>query len=216
VPPGDLSPLRQPQGATMSKPLIYRTLEGVEVPYGPVSRKALGQINIDFPTNAQPPTYEVVTVTDEVVLFPHDEESIKSESATPKEKAAWVAYLAEKAEQVERNNEETIRACFVLGIKHDLLPLPEDDSWLEPYRYLGMTIPENPFDLKLFWLFQEVVKTQHDVYALTKEILGAAGAYLGMRAAVANTFRGEVGKRNGADAREPDESATTEQQRVVA
>lgn len=200
----------------MSKPLIYRTLEGVEVPYGPVSRKVIGQINTDYPTNAQPPSYSMETVTGEIATFPHDETSIESASATPEEKAAWVAYLAKKAEQVERNNQETIRACFVLGIKHDLLPLPEDDAWLAPYRYLGMTIPENPFDLKLFWLFQEVVKTEHDVYGLTREILGAAGAYLGMRAAVASTFRGEMGKRNGADAREPDNATTGEPQGMVA
>lgn len=196
-----------------TKPLTYLTLEGVEVPYGLISTRIAGDLELKYPTDASPPTYKVESITGDTVEFPHDEESIESESATPEEKTAWAEYLIRKAEQTKRYNEEMVRACFLLGIK---LSLPEDDSWLAPYRYLRLDIPEDPHDLKLFWLFKEVVKAEYDIYELTKVILGAAGAYLGMRAVAANTFRSALGQPNGAETAGPDEAVAEEQQGVVA
>lgn len=197
----------------MTKPLVYHTLEGIEVPYGPVSSKLVGVIDTKYPTDVDPPTYRFEDVTGDFIEAPHDEETIKDERTTPEEKAAWVAYEAEKARLVKIHNEEMIRLCFLQGIK---LQLPEDDSWLDTHRYLGADIPEEPHDLRLYWLFTEVVKTEYDIYELTRKIMSAAGAYLGMRAVAASTFRGEMGQRNGADSGESSEPVTEEQQGMVA
>lgn len=197
----------------MTKPLTYHTLEGIEVPYGPVSSRLIGLIDTQYPTDIDPPTYKFVDVTGEIQELPHDATSIESENTTDEEKKAWDDYLAEKDRLIKKHNEELIRLCFLKGIK---LSLPEDESWLEDHRYLKVPIPENPQDLKLLWLFTEVVKVEHDIYQLTRAILGAANAYLGMRAVAASTFPGSVGQRNGTDASEPDEATADNEQGVVA
>lgn len=196
-----------------AKPLIYRTLEGMEVPYGPVSTKLTALVDIKYPTDVPPPTYRIETITDDFEEHPHDAESIKSESTTDQERAAWAAYEAEKERLTKKHNEELIRVCFLQGIK---LALPDDDSWLDPHRYLGADIPEDPHDLRLYWLFTEVVKTDHDIYNLARAILGAANAYLGMRAVAASTFRGALGRTGGADASGTDDEDSAGEQGMVA
>lgn len=201
---------------TATKPLIYWTVEGIQIPYGPVSSKLIGMVGAKYPTDVPPPTYKFKDVTEENIEMPHDEESIKSDGTPESEKLAWAAYLVEKERLLAKHNEEIIRVCLLQGVK---LSPPEDDSWLDAYRYLEVDIPDpidNPHDFKLFWLFTEVLKSEHDTYELTRSIMNGANSLREMRAVAASTFLDSVGKRNGADLGATSSEDSREQQGVVA
>lgn len=206
------------QGATINmttavKPLIYRTVEGIEVPYGPISAKLIGMVSAKYPTDtAKPPTYKFVDVTEEVQELPHDEDSIESEDTSPEDKAAWDVYQAEKINLIRKHNDEITRACLLYGVK---LPLPDDDAWLDPLRYLEIDIPdrdESPHDFLLFWLFTEILKTPYDIEELTNAIISGGRVLREMRAVAASTFpgslvngnRGDSSATNGEDTAEPE------------
>lgn len=204
------------------KPLIYKTLEGREVPYFPVSRRITAAVASRFPTTATPPTYQVPILGGEAGYLdvPHDKDSIKDDATPQEEKDAWKQYLVDKYLQDAAREVESVRVLLLEGVN---LELPESDGWLRRQKRRGAEVPEPPDtsemesdegeealesyedELFVYWLQTEVLKTKHDVTACALAILNAETGYLGLRDAASATFRGTVGQPNGADAKATDE-----------
>lgn len=217
------------------KPLIYKTLEGREVPYFPVSRRITAPIASRFPTTATPPTYKVPILGGEAGYeeFPHDEDSIKDKATPQEEKDAWQQYLFDKAVQDSRRSGEMVRVLLLEGVD---LRLPDDNAWFKRQKRRGAEVPESPDTSKMepeeaeeaeelhqdelfvYWLRTEVLKTDYDVNTLALAILNAQDGYLGLRDAASATFRGALGQSNGADAKathDPDGSGGGQAEQVM-
>lgn len=46
------------------------------------------------------------------------------------------------------------------------IPAPEDDSWLETYKMLGLAVPRTPAERKLAWINTHAIVTAGDMLAL--------------------------------------------------
>lgn len=200
------------------KPLIYKTLEGREVPYFPVSQRITAAVAVRFPTTATPPTYKVPILGGEAGYeeFPHDQDSIKDEATPQEEKDAWQQYLVDKYLQDAKRSVETVRVLLLEGVN---LELPQDDAWLKRQKRRGAQVPILPDtsemeegeaedalglyedELKLYWLQTEILKTEYDTTEIALAIVRAERGYLGLRDAASATFRGALGQSNGADAK---------------
>lgn len=205
------------------KPLTYKTLEGREVPYLPVSRRITAAVSSRFPTTATPPTYKVPILGGEAGYeeFPHDADSIKDDATPQEEKDAWQKYLVDKYLQDQKRNVETVRVLLLEGVD---LQLPGDWGWLRRQRRRGAETPAPPDtsgmepseqeealesyedEMFIYWLQTEVLKTEHDVTSCALAILNAQDGYLGLREAASATFRGALGQPNGADAKATDDA----------
>lgn len=217
------------------KPLIYKTLEGREVPYFPVSRRITAPIASRFPTTATPPTYQVPILGGEAGYLDvsHDEDSIKDKATPQEEKDAWQQYLVDKYVQDAKRSVEMVRVLLLEGVD---LKLPDNNAWLRRQKRRGAEVPEFPDisemepeeteeakelyqdELFVYWLRTEVLKTEHDVTSLALAILNAQDGYLGLRETASATFRSTLGQSNGADAKathEPDGSGGGQAEQVM-
>jgi len=102
-----------------------------------------------------PPTYTVTTATGDVETHVHDEASISTEE----EKVAWAAYKAAQEQLTNETNERVSRAMLSLGVVVDDPP----DGWADDMRYLGLEVPEDPRELRSFYLEMEILKTPADL-----------------------------------------------------
>lgn len=155
----------------MSKPLIYTTSTGVELTILPVSPFLVDKVSRST-TYPSPPTYKIETITEETIEVPHDEESIKSELATPEERAAWALYKADYAKAEADNNERILNLLLFKGVGD----VPERSGWEEEQNELGISVPSSPVARKVHYLSTEVVPDPNDLARLARAVMeGAVG-----------------------------------------
>ncbi len=183
---------------------------GYTLEFRPISRVKLARINLavikEFQERSElldTPTYYTVEPTDsnpEGIKEPHNETTL----TTDEDKKAWALYKNTRDRLLE---EQTVRTCkFVLfkGIVTDFEPTEE---WLEQERKLGIELPEDKDDLKLEYLYDEILVSPKNVGLATSRplVLGDEGVITNVEVeAVEDTFQGNV--EPGADTEEPSSS----------
>lgn len=133
----------------------------------------------------EPPTYEVKTATGIVEKHVHDETTLETDA----EKAAWADYQLRRAAAERELQAALMRIILVRGIKVDL---PESDGWIKEQEYIGLSVPSDPFQRRLYYLETEALVSQSDYEGLVLAVMAASGISEEALAQVEATFRHPV------------------------
>ena len=110
-----------------------------------------------------PPTYTIIGAGEVTHQEPHDETTLE----TDEDRAAWKDYQNALARlTVETNNR--VMKVWMTGLRVDL---PEDESWLQAQKWLGVEIPKEPMDLRYHYITTEVLRSPEDLFAVLNEIM---------------------------------------------
>lgn len=128
--------------------MTFTTPSGRELTLRPVGRRYVQQI-LSKPEMPKKPTYEAVTVSGHVEIHEHDEKSLE----TDEEKAAWLDYQTAQKEVVDERLANLTMFLFIEGVVDDPPPL---DEWSVDLKRWDLEVPDDPEELKSFWLENEV------------------------------------------------------------
>lgn len=201
----------QIDGQTDSGRLFYKTLSGVNVPYGPVSIQDVleSQLNIEkaFRDRGEPidePEYTIKTVTGEEISFPITKDNLtaqnKDGSVNPEESADRERQWGEHQEALARMSLETRTVMEDIMLDGVLIKMPaRDDPWMKKWiqkqerRYI--TVPEDNEKFYKFWLERFVFKTPFDFatcFALILEVSAKGSVVEGELQAAMGLFRSGI------------------------
>lgn len=191
----------------MENTIAFNT--GYTLEFRPISRVKIAKVSLsvqkefeDRDEPLEPPTYFTVQPTSEHpagITEPHNETTLETEE----DKEKWSQHIEAndrlQAEQARRVN----KYVLIRGIITDFLPTQE---WLDEEKELGTVLPENEQDLRLEYLYDEILVSVRNIGdALARPlILGLEGAVSDLEvSAIEDTFRGDM--ESGPDKEELEE-----------
>jgi len=128
-------------------------------------------------------------------------------SDNPKHVEQWREYSRKRSLWRHHSFTVTARVLLCDGIVED----PPNDGWQNKYIRRGVEIPEDPDELKVFWIERCLVLNPAELLALVTSIQALAQAEVLEAAHVAaDTFRNSVGQDGRADAGATPTDAPTE------
>ena len=193
--------------------LVYKAVDGTEIPFGPVNmlqmNESLAGAEKEFRKDGKrldPPKYLIESEAGDT-WADYDVDSIKE--GTEEEQEQWKQYLRDTNELNVKLNQ--LRNTYILG---DGIKLrPANDEWEKRQRSRYIEIPDDPDAKKLHWVTTELLKTPEDIFMLIGEItaISAQGVSKEKVAALRDTFRDMVlgGQEQAADL--PEESELAEE-----
>ncbi len=186
---------------------------GYTLEFRPVSRVKIAKINLAVIKEFQerdelldPPTYYTVEPTKsnpEGIKESHNETTLM----TDEDKKAWALY---ENTRIRLKEEQAIRSCKYVLFKGIVTDIEPTEEWLEQERKLGIELSKDKDDLKLEYLYDEILISPKNVGLATSRplVLGDEGAITDVEVeAVEDTFQGNV--EPGADTEEPSSSDET-------
>lgn len=137
----------------------------------------------------QPPTYTVPVVGGGTETHNHTAETLETEA----DKIAWATYQIQlRTEQMEFN-----RRFYEFVVLFGIISDPPDDGWEKRYNRLGLSVPDDPIERKLFWVENEVLVTPEDGAGLFLAVLRMSETDKEAAEQIAAGFR--AGARRDAD-----------------
>jgi len=139
----------------------YTTSAGVRLTLKPVSRRvtelAMARVKRDYQARGEPvdpPPYVVKGMGGEELVLRLTEDLLTvtgDEAETQRRHALWAAHRDAMARMEADQREASVQALFALGIEAHVPPVEE---WLPELLYVDpdLKLPEDPRDLKVFWL----------------------------------------------------------------
>jgi len=183
----------------MNNKITFNT--GYTLEFRPISRVKIAKINLavrkEFEKcneSLDPPTYYTVEPTKENpdgVTEPHNETTLM----TDEDKAAWTKYQFAINRLIE---EQTLRVCKYLLLKGIITDITPTEEWIKEEKALDTELPENEDDLKLEYLYDEILVSERNIgEAVAKPLaLGLEGTISDMEVeAIEDTFRGDMESR---------------------
>ena len=190
------------------------TVDGRRVDVRPVSSDRTNQLRLmvgrEFRERGEPvdvPTYTVTNVAGDTETYPHDEKTTKS----PEVQAQWEAHLDTIIRLRREEYLRVSRYMFLEGLPVDVPP-----EWVERQQEYGFDLPEDPDELKLDYILNELLRCATDRNAAMARI--SSLSMLGSVSeeaihAVEASFRRSVGG-NGQEAR-TEASGSADEEREV-
>jgi len=167
--------------------LLYQTMSGVLVPYGPVSIQDIveSQMNIEseFRERGEPidePEYTIKTVTGEEVSFPITKDNLtaqnKDGSVNPEKSAERQALWDMHVDAQMRMSVETKIAMEDIMLDGILIKMPDRSDeriakWIKKQEKRHIRIPEDEDDFYKFWLSRYIFKSPFDFATCFTQIL---------------------------------------------
>jgi hypothetical protein len=142
---------------------VFTSSKGVDIPIKAVSQFKLDAMRTsrDIP---QPPTYEAEVLGGEKELLPLDAESAKNKGREDE----WKQYLADV--EIERNAYGKRFNTLITYEGVDLEPPGEDSEWQVTCDALGLKVPTNPVERKVFYVNTEMMGIPEDMGNLVTAI----------------------------------------------
>jgi hypothetical protein len=170
------------------------TSRGVTVTCLPI-QSLLDKLNAQYKP-PEPPSYEVKTATGAVERHAHDATTLE----TDEDRAAWQAYLQARADAQTAQSLALTRLVLLRGISVDM---PTDEQWVKEQEWLGLQVPDDPFERKLHYIETEVIAGVADIEAIMLGVMRESGVPEELLAQMDATFRHQVGQFNGHEAGGP-------------
>lgn len=152
-----------PPKAIFQKSNIYTSSRGIDVPL-----KAVSQFKIDALRTSreipEAPTYEAEVFGGEKETLELDAVAAENQDRMEEWKEYQKALLKERSEFGVRFN------TLIVFEGVDLEPPGEDSDWEKSCKALGLKIPENPVDRKIFFINTEMLGTPEDMGGLVTAI----------------------------------------------
>lgn len=134
------------------------------------------------------PTYEVTTVGGGKQQFPHNETTLEVEGDSEQTEANIQLWDEYKQSLILAHLEINSRFTELLMRRGVDVEVPEDDSWLADHRELGIEIPEDPMQLKIMYIQDELIQTKSDWMRLIDAIMALSDISEEDVAAAAESF----------------------------
>lgn len=170
-----------------TKPVVktFSSFRGIAIPVKPVSQFKMNTLN-DSRRVVPVPTYEVENVAGEKQIFPLDEKIAENKGRLEE----WKTYLTEKKVADEWNAKKYLEFMVWEGVE---VEVPDKDStWQKDCEHFGMTVPEDPIERKLFYVYNEFFGTKEDMQNLVIEIMTISQVDEEAVAKLRDTFRSGV------------------------
>lgn len=136
-----------------------------------------------------PPTYTAKTVAGDEETHFHDETTLESDE----DRKAWSAYLADKASKDAELRERMVRVILMRGTD---VTLPEDESWKDLQRFIGVEVPDDPLELKYHYIQTEAVGGAQDLALIMEKVMEKTGIPEEALAEAKASFRNIMEKDN--------------------
>lgn len=152
--------------------------------------------NGEFP---EVPTYEAVVgegESAETIVYKYDQESIVD--GTPEEQQAYEDYIQTMSDY---SDHESIRTAEILMRRGIELEYPK--GWEDDYKAIGMEIPEDPYEKKIYFIENECIGTPSDYADLIQAIMSMTGVDMGLVEEALDGFRDNI-SRNSDNQTEPE------------
>lgn len=143
----------------------FTTSTGVKVLLKPVDPIFIQSVaaSIKLP---KAPTYEVTTISGRTERHKMD---AKAAEQLPDGTSIWEQYIDEHNEAQTEQSNRILRAILYVGTE---VELPTHD-WEKKFRFLGMDIPDDPDERRVFYLLSEL--STHDTMALMTQVMRLTG-----------------------------------------
>lgn len=146
---------------------LFKTSKGVVIEYKGISPFKL-QLLQGQTVVPDKPTYTVTTATGKKETFYIDEEVAPTIDFG---KQIWNTYQENRIKALETQNTKVTEAIFRMGAK--IISWGNVEGWQEDYVDLGITLPEKPRDLEVFYLKNELTGTE--ITTLLNSIMKLSG-----------------------------------------
>lgn len=132
------------------------------------------------------PRYQTQLPNGAIQEFEHDAASIKDVNTPESEKTLWEQYEHDLQDYNQLVQTRTLNYICYEGVDCEV-----SQEWKDKMVWLGITLPENPFDLKVKFVLSEIAKTPEDIQNLTLRIfkISAKGVDEQKIKAAERTFR---------------------------
>ena len=224
----------EPQiGEQNTERLLYQTMSGVLVPYGPVSIQDIveSQMNIEseFRERGEPidePEYTIKTVTGEEVSFPITKDNLtaqnKDGSTNPEKSAERQVLWDMHVDAQMRMSVEAKIAMEDIMLDGILIKMPDRNDervakWIKKQKKRHIRIPEDEDDFYKFWLSRYIFKSPFDFATCFTQILEVSAkgtAVEGKLKAAMSLFRSGI--QSIADEQEDQVDSTSENKEELA
>lgn len=131
-----------------------------------------------------PPTYTMEIAGGGTETRPHDATTLR----TDEDRAAWAAYLDRHQKFEAELYERTMRLLFVRGVKIPV-ELANDGDWIEEQLFLGIRVPENRLERRLWYVKTEIISSPQEAVRLMSEIGALSGISREALRAAEDTFQ---------------------------
>lgn len=176
---------------------------GKELHLVPVSRLAMEDARAtvrkeyeDRGEQLEPPTYTVPLSGGGDKEYRHDEKSIVEDpDVTDEDRAKWEAYLTTASRLEVDENEAVLAVLIEDGVEEE-----PTEEWLARMKRRRAKLPETAWDLKVFYVMREFLRTAVDVQLFTTSMMVLAegmGVDEAALDSVSELFRREIRKHTG-------------------
>jgi len=189
--------------------VVVTTSRGVEIECLPIAdaieaQEENARAGIEWP---EVPTRTITDVAGSEMVKPLTEEYVeKSGQATEEQVEAWdeyrIALAGAEATFRERFNEGRVRLIAAKGVRWDA---KLEETWIEEAEWMGMAVPEDPRERKLYFFRFEVMGNIGDLYTILFGIYRASGYDEEVLDEMEASFRTDMGQPD----EEPDAGGDT-------
>lgn len=134
-----------------------------------------------------PPTYTVEAIGGEPQVIEHTAKTVE----TPEEKEAWIAYKDRLTERQTEKGNRVMRALQVQCME-PVFENGDEEAWIKRQEYIGMSVPDDELDRKLFWIESEFIGSTEDMMQALKIPMELAGVDPEELGAAEKLFRGPL------------------------
>jgi len=137
-----------------------------------------------------PPRYTTQLPNGAKQEFEHDAQSIQDTNTSESERVLWEKYQKDSLQYDQEVQKQTMRYTLYRGVECEI---PE--GWQAERAAFGLSIPDNPIDLKVKYILSEIAKTPDDIQKLFLSIMriSAKGVDEQKIKAAEATFRNQKG-----------------------
>ncbi len=168
---------------------LYESSKGIKIKLRPVSQFKLDSLRASR-KEVPVPTYTVKPVAGPEQEFPLDAEVAQSRGRMDE----WQEYLDKSAEEAAEYSKKFSALLVWDGVSVDV-PGPDSD-WQITSDFLGITLPVNPIERKIQYVYDELLGAPNDVGDLIASILEVSQMDQEVVDRLRDTFRSGTGRKN--------------------
>jgi len=124
------------------------------------------------------------------------QEYIDTDFSTDEEKALWAEYTKKfnivNADYTAKLTDARLRLIALRGVT--VLNAKDEAGWVKEHEWLGMVVPDDPFERLMHYFRTEVLGTTLDMFTITKGIYRSAGMDAEVLDQYEQSFRNQVGR----------------------
>jgi len=124
--------------------------------------------------NPEPPvpTFRIEGTPGSFVEVEYDEKTILGDDVPQEAKDAWVKHQAWDAGLRNMFGTQLVRTLATMGTKFEI---PDDDEWIKDAAFVGLDVPEDARERRLFYFSNFILGKPQDGYTISQGVYAASG-----------------------------------------